>query len=117
VRHKKGDSAPSKKTLDDKIYEARHAQVLAREAKEPLRWFYLSFADNGFLGATVVRAHGVVSASKEAFEHGCNPGGDVLAIAMEDGDPVPDEIRYRLIRDPDELQRIFAKTGGVGRLP
>lgn len=57
--------------LDEKIRQARNAQVAAREAANvPEGWWWLSFAMNGFLGVCIVRGHGVVSASLEAHRLG-----------------------------------------------
>lgn len=49
-------------------------------------WWYLSFANETFLGGAVVQADDLVDAAKEAHRQGCNPGGEVL------GAPVPEHL-------------------------
>lgn len=52
----------------------------------PVWW--LSFAnDEGFRGACLVRADGMLSAVTEASRLGCNPGGEVSGTAMPADDP------------------------------
>jgi hypothetical protein len=42
---------------------------------------YLSFADEtGFLGAAFIREQDIVSAVKEAWRLGINPGGEVMGL-------------------------------------
>ncbi|MBY0561545.1 hypothetical protein [Hyphomicrobium sp.] len=51
-----------------------------------MKHFYLSFADETFLGATVVQGHDLVDAVRNAWDLGLNPGGQVL------GGEVPEEM-------------------------
>lgn len=59
---------------------------------QPPAWWWLSFVDDNlpqggqFIGACIVRAHGMVSAVREAHEQSCNPGGQVQ------GTPFPDHV-------------------------
>jgi hypothetical protein len=63
----------------------RIMQVLTGEFAEPEQWHYLSFAGDVFLGAAIVKAHGIVHASLVCHGLGINPGGQVL------GAPIPDD--------------------------
>jgi hypothetical protein len=61
-------------------------------------YWYLSFADadrpegDQFLGGCIVKAHSMKEAIKEAWRHGCNPGGEVV------GHPVPPELEHNVSR-------------------
>lgn len=46
-----------------------------------MMYTYLSFADDtGFLGACVVEGDTIEDAVANAWKHGCNPGGEVMAF-------------------------------------
>lgn len=76
-------------------WHARVARIRAEEATEPEQWWYLSFVDGSrpegqqFLGAAIVRARGMTGAIQEAHRRGCNPGGEVMAIATDAEPPFP----------------------------
>jgi hypothetical protein len=95
----------------DKMNQVLDAQ-LAEEAKQPLRWWYLSFGDAiyGFLGGAFVEARGILTAAQEARRLGINPGGEVLGAPAPE--PPPEEARGKLLAKED-LERIF---GGITRL-
>jgi hypothetical protein len=81
--------------------EARRHFAEARET-EPLRWMYLSFADDdGFRGAVVIRAHGIADASHQCHLRGINPGGQVLAADIPDDKMPPIGFRNRLLQEID----------------
>jgi len=68
-----------------------------------MRWWWLSFADSNlpkgtqFLGACLVRAHGMIEAIRVAHVLEINPGGEVQAVeATEDFNP-PAEWTERLL--------------------
>ena len=70
----------------------RRTRLIAEESRRALGWFYLSFAaEDGFLGAIIVWAHGILTAVERASDLGMNPGGDVLCC------PIP--------RQPDSSRR------------
>ena|ERR1700688_3762477 len=96
-------------------WKARLQSLLAEEFREPLSWWYLSFAEPGrFLGAVIVQAHGPTSAIQNAHSLGINPGGQVmsLGIGIADGRVealVPEEMRNRLLtRDEVEALDSYA---------
>jgi len=95
-------------TLDDKVLAARVAQVVKQESAGRLQWVYLSFADEqgGFLGAAIVEARGVVSASRTARLHGCNPGGEMRCEDYPERTVPPAWARYRLL-DRVDVKRLF----------
>jgi hypothetical protein len=45
-------------------------------------WWYLSFADDGWLGAAIVEGDSIVSAAARAHALGINPGGEVLGVEL-----------------------------------
>jgi hypothetical protein len=64
---------------------ARIAEVHAQEMQTPAAWYWLSFADEtGFLGAAMVRAHGITTAVVEAKRLGIHPGGSVLCHPIDE---------------------------------
>ena len=69
------------------------------------RWWYLSFVDDIFLGAVVVRASDAIDAIKEAHALKINPGGEVLAMQVEDESGLPpSEFRERLLSKAEVMQ-------------
>lgn len=82
-------------TVNDAEVRSRIRRRVAEEREaNPLTWFYLSFADGTlpkgtqFLGAVIVRAHGMGDAVQQAHRRGINPGGEVLGVdAGPDFDP------------------------------
>ena len=72
----------------------RAKDLLLKESSEPLRWFYISYADEeGFRGAVIVEAHGWLSAVKRSRELGISPGGQAL------GREIPEEALIKLPED------------------
>ncbi len=62
--------------------------MLVQELQRPQKWWYLSFADeDGFRGAVITQAPGMVSATIKAHHLGINPGGEVLG--HEIGESLP----------------------------
>ena len=88
-------------------WKARRAQLLTDELSQPVRWFYLSYADDdGFLGAVIVEARGPVHAFELAQRLGINPGGEVAAWEVPAELPPPAEATNRLLSKHD-LDRLF----------
>jgi hypothetical protein len=73
-----------------------------------LRWYYLSFADDGkgWLGATCVEACSIKDAIRVSHERGINPGGEVLTIPLTPHEP-PEEAKYKFMKTEEEVCRIF----------
>ena len=68
-------------------FRKRINKLLAEERKNPLEWWYLSYAtENGFLGAVYIEAHGQTEAAYLSNRRGHSPGGEVFIIG-----PVPRE--------------------------
>jgi hypothetical protein len=90
-------------------WKARRAQLLTDELGQPLRWFYLSFADDdGFHGAVIVEARGEAHALQQCHRLGINPGGQVALFAVPEDAPLPDAAKNRLLSKED-LERIFGE--------
>jgi hypothetical protein len=81
-------------TLKERMKRVR--KFLAKEASQPLAWWWLSFTDpdqpeeQQFLGACLVKATGMFGAVRVSYELGINPGGQVEMIGpldanVEDG--------------------------------
>jgi hypothetical protein len=77
--------------------------IIAQAEREnyPVRWMYISFADEdrGFLGACIILANGPASAIHRAWELGINPGGQVMSAEIGDQD----------IPGPEFLDRLLTK--------
>lgn len=81
---------------------ARRDQLLAEEAGNECRWFYLSFADeDGFKGGCFVLAPGFASAVERARALGLNPGGGVRGAELLAGKVPPSEMQNRLLSMAD----------------
>jgi len=86
-------------------------------------WHWVSFASGDlpvgqqFLGVAIVRAWNVGHASQVCWEHGCNPGGSVMAMPIPEqfGAP-PDVWNHKLIRDKAEVERLTREWHGCGLL-
>jgi len=89
---------------------------LARaELNQPLRPYYMSFADEeGFRGAVIVEARGPVTALAIANILGINPGGQVVTIEIPPGSP--------MLSTPEAWNRLLSRQdvenfwGGAKRL-
>jgi hypothetical protein len=81
---------------DEEIRRRRDA-LLREEAKNPAVWWWLSFADEHFLGAVVIRARGFVSAVELTRLLGINPGGEVKGAELPASIEPPPAIVGRLL--------------------
>lgn len=79
----------------------------AEEMKNPLQWWWLSFADVKFNGAIIIEAHGIIDAVHRAHVAGINPGGQVAAMPIEESKLPKEEYRNRLLLSRDEVQAAF----------
>jgi hypothetical protein len=82
---------------------------------EKLRWWYLSFVDphKGWLGACCVEGDSIQDASDAAWKATCNPGGQVLGLALQPDDPVPEALMYKLVTDDAMLQILLGEIMAV----
>ena len=88
-------------------WKARRAQLLTDELGQPLRWFYISFADDdSFRGAVIVKAPGEAHAIQASHRLGINPGGQAAIFKVPDGAPVPPAAVNRLLSKRD-LEVLF----------
>lgn len=88
---------------DRRIREA-HVTAMAEQVVPPDTVFYLSFADNGWLGGCYVLASDLGSAVGAAHIHGCNPGGEVAGMGPIPAEMVKSEYLNRLLHTKDELE-------------
>ncbi len=91
------------------------ARLLREEVRRSLGWFYLSFAaGDEFLGATIVWAHGILSALERASELGINPGGEVLCCPIPRRllRRVPADLRDRLLSESEVRKRLAGRRMG-----
>lgn len=80
-------------------------RMLARERKNPLAWFYLSFAgDEGWRGAAFIEAHGPTEAVYLAHRKQISPGGEVMLIKVPTDELPAEQYRTRLL-DKEEVER------------
>jgi hypothetical protein len=92
-------------------WKARRAQILTDELSQPLRWFYLSYADDdGFRGALILEAHGEMHAIELAQRLGLSPGGQVVVweVPEDVAATLPAAAKGRLLSKPD-LERLFGE--------
>lgn len=85
--------------MTDQQFQARMNILLANEERNPVGWWWLSFAgDDGFRGLVIVAAPGLIHAVQVSRALGINPGGEVQGVLLPDdaGEP-PAELRNRLI--------------------
>jgi len=78
--------------------EKRITELLEEESTQPLRWWYLSYADeHNFRGGIIVEARGFATAVSYANRLMISPGGEVQGIEVP-ADQLPGEsYRYRLL--------------------
>ena len=77
--------------MNEEEVRKRMLTMLAEEREtKPLAWWWLSFCDANlpkgtqFLGACIVRAHGMTDAILQSHRLGLNPGGEVLTVQARD---------------------------------
>ncbi len=93
------------------------ANSVIQERASELQWWWLSFCDSDrptgeqFLGACVVDGGTMPDAVRNAHHLGCNPGGEVMGIAIELGtiDRVGEKWRRRLL-NRDECEAMDAEV-------
>lgn len=66
------------------------AELLEQERKQPLGWWYISFAgETEFLGGVVIEAHGFTDAIAKTHRLGINPGGQAGGTPVPGPGPFP----------------------------
>lgn len=76
--------------------------------EDPPIWWWMSFVDvdadpHQFLGVAIVQAPNEPMASAAAWEHGCNPGGQVALYPWPSENPPPESVRNRLLTKEEAL--------------
>lgn len=92
-------------------------ELLIAESSEPEQWWWLSFCDpnlpegSQFLGVSLVKARGFITASVSASLLGINPGGEVQGFGIPDNYNVPESYRNRLLTcaEAETLDANFAR--------
>jgi hypothetical protein len=74
---------------------------MKEELETPERYMWFSFADNGFKGAVIVKAHGVSDGLMKINLLGINPGGQVMAV------DIPEETSSLVT--PDMTNRLLSR--------
>lgn len=73
-------------------------------------WWYLSFVSHkGWLGACCVEADSIQDAAAIAHKACCNPGGEVLGLALSPEDPVPPMLQYKLVTDEAMIELLLGE--------
>jgi hypothetical protein len=107
--------------LTPKQLEARRAHLVDQEMAGPEHRYWLSFCDPNlpkgqtFLGACVVRAHGVITASQAAWDRGCNPGGEMACWELPDSKPIDERFIHRLLSRA-EIEEAFGAVATLREL-
>jgi len=80
--------------------------------------WYFSFADGSrpkgsqFLGVAVVEAPDEVSAARETWRQGCNPGGGVVFVEIPEDFQIPPEAVNKLLSEA-EVEKFFGPVEHV----
>ncbi len=98
---------------EEKQWKIRRDEVLAEEAKEPLLWWYCSFADETFRGVCIIEARGVVGCAIRAHELAISPGGQMVAIPIDREDLPPDQWRNRLLT-AEQVKALWPDSKSLG---
>jgi len=102
--------------LTPEAFEARLKQLLAKEAAQPLGWWYLSYADKTkFRGGAIISAHGFTSAVYVANALKISPGGEVQGVPIPPDRLPAESYRYRLLT-LDELREIWGDMTKLSEL-
>lgn len=87
----------------------RYIQLQIEESKEPQKQMWCSMADasqpkgSQFLGAVVVEARGVATATHELNQRRLNLGGEILFVEIPADRRIPDEWMYRVMDKQESL--------------
>lgn len=97
-------SLPVPEMAETELREARMKKILTEERAEPEQWFYLSFADEEFNGAVIIRAHGIADATMKTHVLGINPGGQVISVPIPTKKLPAETYRNRLLSKADIVE-------------
>ena len=90
--------------MNQSDFRKRLNKLLAEEAKQPLCWWYLSYAkEDGFRGAVYIQAHGPTEATYLSRHRQISPGGEVFIVSVPD-DKIPDEKYRNRLLTKEEVQ-------------
>jgi hypothetical protein len=83
-------------------------ELLREEQRQPIQWWYVSFADDASHGVVIIEAHGLMDALEKCRALNIVPRGEVLGAPMPDEvlAQVPQASRGRLLSS-EELSRIW----------
>jgi len=100
--------------MNQEQFKQRRAELLTQEYAEPERWMYLSFADETFHGAVVIKAHGLTDAITRTHALNINPGGQVFGVDMPDDilASVPETNRQRLL-SAEEIKAMWPDAKSI----
>ena len=91
---------PGSKTWIRRVQKLRH-----EELDQPLKWLYVSFADDaGFRGGVFVQAQGVLDAHTKISLLGINPGGEMLTIEIPPDATLPKKKYRNVLLDKATLE-------------
>jgi len=94
--------------------EQRLTGLLEREQREPKRWFYCSFqTEEGFLGAVILKAHGLVDASTQCHRLKVNPGGEMEMLSLPEYLIPPPEFREVFLTE-EQLRKLWPNGPPAG---
>lgn len=88
--------------MNQREFRQRVNKLLGEDGKNPLSWWFLSYADDdGFRGGVIIQAHGQTEAVYLSSHRGISPGGEIRIIPIPDEFLPPDEYRNRLLTRPE----------------
>lgn len=79
-------------------------------------WWYLSFAENGWLGACIVEASSEMEAVRETWRREINPGGEVVLFNLTSVGVAPPKQLVNRLLDRADLRVLDRAVGGDGKL-
>ena len=93
--------------MNQEQFNARVTELMLEEMKNPLRWWYLSFADEqAFRGAVLIQAKGPTTALKRCHDLKLSPRGQVYIVDIPE-DKLPDEQWTYRVLGIEELEAAF----------
>jgi len=102
--------------LTPEAFEARLKQLLAKEAAQPLGWWYLSYADEkGFRGGVIIEARGFTGAAYLSNLMKYSPGGEVTGLPIPP-DKLPAESHRNRLLTLDELREVLGDMKKLSEL-
>lgn len=87
-----------------KKFLSSRLMVLCVKFLTRMKWYFLSFSEERWLGCCYVMAESAEQALIKSAVLGCNPGGAVVTIPV--GEEPPPDARNRLITSKEELEKL-----------